>query len=296
MEIKDWPSAGDMNPIYKRVRELELEERLFELNTVGLTVIERAISEEVVDAARRALLKVAESRGCLESNATSKRPDQYRGVGVLLHYLLFEDPIFERLLMHPTALALIDYLVGDSCLLSSFTGMIKGHNQERSTLHTDNGMVPSPFPPYAQVANATWTLTNYTREGGCLCYVPGSHLLCRHPNSDERLDEDLLCPVEAPAGSLIIWNGNLWHGGLPKETADLRLNLIMLFCRMYCITQEVYGDRVPPEVLKHHEPRFSRLMGLHVGYGWDAQGPDFSHHDRQKYLELHRAAHEHLFG
>ena len=47
------------------------------------------------------------------------------------------------------------------------------------------GLAPSPYPPYAQVANATWVLTDYDRDNGSTCFVDGSHLLCRPPSPAE---------------------------------------------------------------------------------------------------------------
>ena len=37
-------------------------------------------------------------------------------------------------------------------------------------------------------------------------------------------------PVEAAAGSLIVWHGNTWHGAYPKETDGLRMNVTTYMC------------------------------------------------------------------
>src|SRR5205085_222537 len=100
------------------------------------------------------------------------------------YYLLFEDPIFEQLLMQPAALALATKLCGWSCVLSTSTALLKGPSSKDPArldipLHCDTEMHPPPFPLYAQYANATWLLSDYSQEGGSLCFVPGSHLLCR---------------------------------------------------------------------------------------------------------------------
>jgi ectoine hydroxylase-related dioxygenase (phytanoyl-CoA dioxygenase family) len=255
---------------------LGLEANLAELDTYGLTVVEPAkvAPREFTERLLKCVLEIAGKRDALSGTGGEGRPGQYKGVGQLLYYLLFEDRIFEEALLNPTVLSLITYLLGDSCLLSSVTGMIKGQNAERSVLHTDNGMIPSPFPPYAQVANATWILTDYSRENGSLLFVPGSHRLCRHPSPSERDDESTMVAVEAPAGSLVVWHGNLWHGAFPKRTPGLRVNLIFLFCRVHCITQETYEDRIPREVLDRNPDRFAKLLGRHVANGWTHDGSD----------------------
>lgn len=296
MNIGEWESTTDLNRTYGTIRALGLEKNLAELETFGLTVVEGAAPATFISRLRDALLQSATKRGLIDPPTSAvENPSQYKGVGELLYYMLFEDRVFEEAVTNPSALALISYLLGESCLLSSLTGMVKGPTNERSVLHTDNGMIPSPFPRYAQVANATWVLTDYTREDGCLLYVPGSHLLCRHPTEGERRDEDSMVPVEASAGSLIVWHGNLWHAAFPKQTPGLRLNLIMLFCRMHCITQEDFVGRVPPGLLERNPPRLRKLLGEHITYGWMEDGPDFSTEDRRKYLGLQREASEILY-
>lgn len=294
MRIGDWPTTRHLSSIYLEIRRHGLEANVAELETKGLTVVQNAASADLVRRLREAMLRVAAERGVI-SRPTENRPAQYRGVGELLYALLLEDRVFEEAVMNPVALSLITYLLGESCLLSSVTGMIKGKTEERSQLHSDNGMIPSPFPAYAQVANATWVLTDYTRADGCLLYVPGSHLLCRHPTTSEMRDDAAMVPVEAPVGSLIVWHGNLWHAAFPRCTDGFRLNLINLFCRMHCITQEDFESRIPPHVLERNPPRFAKLLGAHVAYGWTESGPDFSSEDRRRYLALAREPGEHLY-
>ena len=63
----------------------------------------------------------------------------------------------------------------------------------------------------------------------------------------------------------------------------MRLNLIMLFCRMYLTPQEPLRYEVDAGVLARNPPRFAKLMGQHIAYGWTDKGPDWTP-DRQKYL------------
>jgi ectoine hydroxylase-related dioxygenase (phytanoyl-CoA dioxygenase family) len=168
-------------------------------------------------------------------------------------------------MMHAVPSALISYLLGDSCVLSSMVAMVKGPGTRALPLHVDNGPgVPEPLPPYAQVANATWILSDYTVENGPLCFVPGSHHLCRHPAAEEAdpRTNPLVVPIEAPKGSLVVFHGNLFHGALPRTAPGLRLNLIMFFTRMYFRPQEDYTNRITPEMLARNTDRFASLVGL----------------------------------
>lgn len=55
---------------------------------------------------------------------------------------------------------------------------MKGPNSSELLLHTDHWamLIPSPYPAYPLYINTHWLLTDYTKEGVALCFVPGSHV------------------------------------------------------------------------------------------------------------------------
>ena len=87
---------------------------------------------------------------------------------------------------------------------------------------------------------------------------------------------DAVVPVQAPAGSLIVWHGHTWHGPFPRTVPGLRISVLFYFCREYVAAQERYGNAVPPELLARNPARFRTLMGLADPYGWDERGPDMA--------------------
>ena len=83
-------------------------------------------------------------------------------------------------------------------------------------------------------------------------------------------------PIEAPAGSLVVWNGNMWRGAFPRQTDGLRVNLTTYFMRDYLLPQEDYRSTVTQEILDRNPKRFATLVGLgNPNYWHDANGPDF---------------------
>lgn len=285
--------------IYERICNLGLEANVAELNAYGFTIIEpgRAAPLDFCDRLRDVILRLGDADLAKELNTerTSSDARQLRATGQQIFYLLFKDQLFEQALMNKTALALVDYLLGEAAVLSSLSAMIKGAGQHGLAVHTDNAMIPSPFPAYAQVANVTWVLSDYSKERGALFVVPGSHRFCRHPTAKDVVPEEMRVAIEASHGSLVVWHGNLWHGSYPRTVPGLRVNLIGLFSRMYCRTQEPYRRNVPQELLARHGARFARLMGQHIAYGWTEGGPDFATEDRRRYLSLERMPMERLF-
>jgi ectoine hydroxylase-related dioxygenase (phytanoyl-CoA dioxygenase family) len=101
--------------------------------------------------------------------------------------------------------------------------------------------------------------------------VPGSHRYGRHPLPGEGADA--LVPVRAEAGSLLVWHGNTWHGAAARRASGLRINLIVAMMRPYLRPQEVYREHVTAEILARNPPRFATLVGQHLNYGWQHDGP-----------------------
>jgi ectoine hydroxylase-related dioxygenase (phytanoyl-CoA dioxygenase family) len=278
MEIGDWHSTRDLNDLYRQIRALGLETRLAELDAFGFTVIENALSPDLRARLRAAVVSAAEvSFGArLDVEAETAHRDWK-----LVPYLFFKDPVFEEAVLNPAPLALISYLLGMSCRLSSLTSHLKGPGGDGLLLHSDtaNG-APAPFSAFSHVANCNYALTDYTEAKGALAMVPGSHRYCRQPSrgeialTGEARNPDAV-PIEVPAGSAVIWHGNTWHGSFPRQEPGLRINLSMYFCRQHIEAQENYRDHVPEAVLARHgeDSRLATLLGLHTTYGWRDEGP-----------------------
>ncbi len=273
MEIGDWPATRDLSDLYREIRSLGLEARVAELEAFGFTVIEGALSPALTEQLRSAVMSEAEKR--------FQRTFDLEGWS-LVPYLLYKDPAFEEALLNPGPLALVTYLMGKSCLLSSVASHFKGPRGSGIPLHADtaNG-APAPFAPHSQVGNCNYALTDYTEEGGCLAIVPGSHRHARQPTLPElAVEGEMRNPgaiaIEVPAGSAIIWHGNTWHGSFPRTIPGLRVNLSFYFCRQNIQPQENYKDHAPEEVLERHRGnlRFATLIGANTHYGWTDEGPD----------------------
>jgi hypothetical protein len=185
--------------------------------------------------------------------------------------LLPHGRVFEQALMDEPTLAILSYLLGESCRLQGMTGVKKGPGRDYMLLHADNNHSAQPvaFPALAEHANATWILTDYDEENGSTCFVDGSHKLCRAPNSQEARDLTLFKPIEAKAGSILIHHGNVWHGSMPRRAMGYRVSLIMTMCRWYGHQYGPIHERLPPEAFERNPPRFGVLTGKKPrdGYG-----------------------------
>ena len=187
------------------------------------------------------------------------------------HYLLRHGRVFEQALMNEPALAIITYLVGESCRLQSMMAIKKGPGTEYMPLHADNNHIAMPvaFNHLPEHSNFTWLLTDYNAENGATAIVPGSHKLCRAPTAHEARDLSLFKPIEAKAGSILIHHGNVWHGSMPRRAMGYRVSVVCTFARWYGYMHDQVHASLPPEAFERNPPRFRMLTGaaLPGGYG-----------------------------
>ena len=176
-------------------------------------------------------------------------------------------------MMNPVLLAMNTYLCGYSMILSSMTCFMKGPNKSDLGLHSDT-FLADPWPSHAMLGAATYLLTDFDMESGSTAYLPGSHRLCRRPNPLEtQLGEGgnpAVVPVEAKAGSLVIWHGNTWHGAFRRRKPGLRVSLNLLMARPYMRTEEDLADRIPDEILDRNSARFAILAHQGLFMGWSS--------------------------
>ncbi len=283
---------------FAAMRALGLEACAADLGKLGFTVIppHRAGTR---DLAKRLLERIVD----LSTEARGRAPDFAEGRSHAdaadaierLDFLLGRGRVFEEALMHPVVLALVDYMLGEEAVLSSMLARIKGPGKLPLMLHTDQSVHPAPLP---QTCNVSFVLTDYSRENGCLCMLPGSHQLLRNPLPGENFglggmdraeaeiavaagkkiaveDPPGIVPIEAEAGSIVAWSGNTWHGAFNRTAPGLRVNMILYFCNKWLRPQEAYRELLPQEILERNDDQFARLIGSQVFYGWGPEGASF---------------------
>jgi ectoine hydroxylase-related dioxygenase (phytanoyl-CoA dioxygenase family) len=277
----DNPDKAALEQTFSEIHELNLESNLAELEVQGYTAIKEAIPPEQLKRAKEAIIRIKEDITGKKVDIDNETDSLWSDTNVVF-YLLFEDPVFESIVQAPKPLALISYLLGRSCKLSSLTCHFKGMGDNPLPLHCDNGNgQPPPFSMISEVANVNYALTPYSEEAGALAMVPGSHRLCRRPHGDEiQLGGDHgnpnAVPVNMAPGDCTVWHGNTWHGSYRRQVPGIRMNLAVYFCRQHIQTQEKWGEVVPDEILERqaNNTRFLQLLGQTQVYPYAAAGPD----------------------
>lgn len=268
-----------MERVLDTIDKLDLKGHIAELEVKGYTTIKAVLSDTQIEQAKQAIVSRVEKK-------SGKTVDLATGEGLeggwrYVPHLTYDDVVFEDILMEPKALALVTYLLGESCLLSSIGCHFKCPGGEPLLLHSDNANgLPEPFPSYAQITNVNYALSPYSIPEGALAMVPGSHRYMRHPRPEEsQLEGDAANPdavsMNLDPGDCVIWHGNTWHGSYTREIPGIRMNLAVYFCRQYVFPQEAHQGNVPQDILDRHsnDERFKVLMGAKQPYPWDQEGP-----------------------
>ena len=140
--------------------------------------------------------------------------------------------VFDIFYTHPMVLDAVQHVIGKAFHLSSLNFRSAKPDKGHQKLHADwrEGVVPTDF----KVCNSIWLLDDFTSKNGATRVVPGSHLLQKVPpevieDPEAPHPEEVL--IEAPAGTLVIFNAHTWHGGTTNQTNLPRRAIHSYFCR-----------------------------------------------------------------
>ena len=130
---------------------------------------------------------------------------------------------WEALRSHPQVLALAAHVLGAPARVRDLHGRDPLPGFGLQGLHAD-AKPRTPGEGFS-VSTAIWMIDDFTAENGATRIVPGSHRWIRPPtrelaqpqahHADERI-------ITGKAGSVLLFNGHLWHAGTQNLTAGSR--------------------------------------------------------------------------
>ena len=206
---------------------LSVEERNF-LDENGYLLLDSILTEDEVVYMRKRLDELA----AIEGDNAGSELHQEEGT-VRLANLLDKDLLFEKFITTPRVLAGITHVIGTNIQLSSLSSRAAlPYGQGQQQLHTDWREAVEPGNYF--VCNAAWLIDDYTEENGGTRIVSGSHRCGKLPQ-DALMD----CMADHPdqisftgrAGSVIVFNSHLWHGGRVNRSNCLRRGVLSYFVR-----------------------------------------------------------------
>ena len=221
------------------------------LDEQGYVLLEGVLDTEALAQVRTRLVAQAEAERA-EGWAVGYDADSQ---GVL--NLLNKGAVFAELAESVPILELIEHILGPGPLLSSLTANIIGPGTKAQFLHGDQAIMPPPWT-HPAVANVAWILDDFTASNGATVIVPGSHVQGTHP---DYANPPETVPVIARAGSAMVFDGRLWHGGGENRTDRRRHAIFAYYCAPYLRQQENMFLSLDAAVIARASPKLRSLLG-----------------------------------
>ena len=189
----------------KMLTDAEVQAHADRIRDDGYTVIEHAASPELVEGLKQALERIER-----EHNLGPAKTSFEGFKTVRINNLLTYDDLFWEVPLHDNVLPVVERVLDKECLLSSFCSLVLGPGQEAQPIHEDTQLIPLPRPHIPITINAIWALSDFRRDNGATRIVPGSH---KYDSSPEYGKEYDAVTATMPAGSVMLFDSALWHGG-----------------------------------------------------------------------------------
>ncbi len=197
------------------------------LDRDGFLPLINHMSDELLQSFRTRTDELLELEGPTAGHETPQGP----GVAALTD-LLNKGEIFDKCFSDSTVLAAAVQVLGNNFRVNSLNYRASLPGLGHQGLHADwrGAVADGDF----HIMNSMWCLDDFTEHNGSTRAVPGSHKWERTPADDlgdPKLDHPDQVLLTAPAGSVIIFNAHLWHGGTLNTTDQRRRGMTMSYAR-----------------------------------------------------------------
>ncbi len=175
---------------------------------------------DVIDADWLVRLRNAFESGCEgDGGASVVKESGTRHVDDLIN----RGTVFEGVITHPHVLAAVYHVLQDAFRVGQIAGRdpLPGYGQQG--LHAD--WTSRAKGEAYRIVTTIWLLDDFTSENGATRVVPGTHhLLTPPPKSfadpaSRHPDQHI---IVAKAGSVLVFNGHLWHSGTANRSSRRR--------------------------------------------------------------------------
>jgi ectoine hydroxylase-related dioxygenase (phytanoyl-CoA dioxygenase family) len=144
--------------------------------------------------------------------------------------LINRSQVFHGICTQPKVLPGIHHILRRPFRLSQFSGRdpLPGYGQQG--LHAD--WMPRSANEPAWVVTAIWLLDDFTKDNGATRIVPGTHRLSGQvpkAMADPSAHHPEEQVITGKAGSVLLFNGHLWHSGTRNDSRGSRRALQSVF-------------------------------------------------------------------
>ena len=230
-----------------------------QLDEEGYVVLESAMDDDLLRRLRLRILELFEQEGERAGQEFRTEEHAHR-----LANLVDKGEVFREAIARPDVLELVRQVLGGDCKLSSLNARSADpHTDVGQPLHVDMGAIPDNQGYW--VCNTVWLLDDFKRDNGPTRMIPGSHKWGTKP---QDVLDDPLAPhsqevlLIAPAGSIVVMNAHMWHGGTANHSPLPRLAMHAFYCRRDKPQQQYQKQLLRPEVQAALTPELRSLLAL----------------------------------
>jgi ectoine hydroxylase-related dioxygenase (phytanoyl-CoA dioxygenase family) len=230
-----------------------------QLDTDGYLVLENLMGEALLEQVRRRVDELFEQEGDQAGSEFKQEPHSRR-----LANLVDKGELFEEIIHTPSVLECMEHVLGPRFKLSSLN--VRSADPENGwaqPLHADGGALADDRGYW--VCNSVWMLDDFTVDNGATRLVPGSH---RWGVTPQEVVSDLYAAhpremlLTGRAGTVVVMNAHMWHGGTANRTAAHRRAMHVYYTRWDKPQQQYQKRLLRAEVQSRLSPESRRLLAL----------------------------------
>lgn len=230
-----------------------------QLDEQGFVLVERFMSEDLLQELRDRVDELFAIEGD-RAGSEFKQEEQTRRLANLVD----KGEVFQRAIAMPEILEMVGHVLGPEFKLSSLN--VRSANPQSTwtqPLHADMAAIEDERGFW--VCNTVWMLDAFTEENGAIRAVPGSHRWKKLPQEvleDPKAKHPGEVVVTAPAGSLVVMNAHMWHGGTANRTNNHRRAMHGFYCRSDKPQQQYQKRLLSAETQAALDANLRRLLAL----------------------------------
>lgn len=232
----------------------EIDRHVEQVQRDGYTVVRDAIEPALVDAIARDLARIEREENVVPAS------NIFEGLKtVRIYNLLARGRIYEQIPVHEGVLPIVERVLDKGCLVSSLSSIAIDPGEDAQLLHADDQLIPLPKPHVPIICNTMWAITDFTAQNGATRLVTGSHKRDRSPNLGEDVET---VAAEMRRGSVLVFDGSIWHGGGANRSAARRIGVAMNYCSGWMRQQENQQLGIPLDTARGFPERLRKLCGF----------------------------------
>ena len=178
--------------------------------------------------------------------------------------LIARSPTSRSLATHPLVTAASSQYLAPYCdhhQLHFSQAVAIGQGEGAQMLHRDRGVWGATLTRAVETQFSTiWALTDFTHQNGATRIVPGSHRW----DKDRQPADDEIVSAEMRAGSVLLYNGTVIHGGGENTTPKERVGVLLHYTLNWLRQEENQYLSCPPSS-PGARPSAAGADGLHAG-------------------------------